>query len=423
MPDHLPNELLIRIFGYVEAFDYASAIRMSCWNYHRDLSTFSRGWAIKRVSFAVHTCRLVCRKWNVLVLPRVFAQVTLQPTKWDSFVDLLVASPLCNMALHVQALTLSQFPADVVVDRLRTLLPALPALQQVKLFRVARVGNDAEVVGGVIPSDKEQRPMLAEFIVHDATLDSTALVRISCCLQLFSHIHSVHVSDVSFSGTIGQELPLAHSHHVVTSHIDTFNADSTNPIIVRNIIGHVNCARLPTTLSVRLAYNPSWTFALTDLLSLYSNSRFSNPHDQLSDLTLKVEPFGHYNPVLQVDIDTDSRALLGLCDILQEVTHHLKRLKLELRVYDKDHITPRKLDLILRLLSALPASLTHLVLDLTFCPEQLWEALALSCRRLGCLKVLEVAVDRRRVGKMAKIDVHPAVRWLDERGVLQLYEV
>ena len=98
-------------------------------------------------------------------------------------------------------------------------------------------------------------------------------------------------------------------------------------------------------------------------------------------------------------------------------------MKLELHVYDGDHITPRKLDLLLRLIGTLPLSLVHLTLDVTFFPDQLWQALALTCRRLESLKVVEIAVDRRRMGRIAKIGVHPAVKWLDDEGILQFDEV
>ena len=116
----------------------------------------------------------------------------------------------------------------------------------------------------------------------------------------------------------------------------------------------------------------------------------------------------------------DSAALAGFCEALRNATRALRRMKLELHVYDADHISPRKLNLLLRLIGTLPQSLDHLTLDVTFLPDELWQALAIACTRLSKLRVLEVVVDRRR---MKFRGVHPVMKPLDDEGILRLLNI
>ena len=303
MQEPLPNELLIRIFGYVEAADYASAIRMSSWTYHRDLNIRSRGWAMRRVSFDVHTCRLVCRKWNILVLPRVYSQVTLQPTRWDSFMNLLTALPTTQMALAIETVALNQFPTASLSNHLQTLLSILSSLKEVKIFRPTRLDQANNAPSTLMTGSlKQLSPTLGKFTVCDTTLDDGALVQLVRCVQLFSHINCFYMSDVSFVGDIERGSAVAPFPRATTQ-IGYLDADSTNPLIARNILYQANCVPLPSKLSVRLAYNPRWMLSLADLLSLYATTQFAS-QNQLADLTLTVEPLGYYSPILQVDVDS-----------------------------------------------------------------------------------------------------------------------
>ncbi|KAI0789065.1 hypothetical protein BC629DRAFT_477814 [Irpex lacteus] len=259
MQEPLLNELLDQIFDYIDS-DYAmaSAIRTSCWSYHRDLNVRSRGWAIRRISFDMYTGRIVCRKLNTLVLPRVSSRMALQPTRMDNFTQLLRVPASASMVLHVESITLSRFPVGNLEESLRVLLPLLHSLRALRVFRPTRLGNGTGTVSisttAALPC--ATRATLDASSVHDATLDEKAITALSRCLQLFSHIDALRMSDVSFSGNIEDKLvhpPLSFP----TLHIAALDLGSTNAFVAGDLLRQANCAAMPGTLTICVAYNPS----------------------------------------------------------------------------------------------------------------------------------------------------------------------
>ncbi|KAI0696608.1 hypothetical protein BC835DRAFT_1414159 [Cytidiella melzeri] len=424
----LPNELLIEIFACVERLDHSSILRISCWKYHRDLNLRTRGWIDKRVSFDTHTCRLVCQKWNILVLPRVFALVTIKDhVRLNSFVNLFLNPLAPIMALHLKSLTLRNTRPEMLLYYLKTLLPHLRSLRTLQLERPlrAKLMEDAIADSHLYssPHHKCQNDCFAleHFVISDVTLDVNTAEQLSRCLQMFSRIETVHLLDVSF---VGEGCPSFHTDSASTAlapKIHHLNMHKTNPSIARAFFYDDHRADLPSKLTVQLGDNPSSVRALTELLVLYdAGSAQQAPAYGLSDLTIHMEPFGVYSPLLKVDVDADVKALSGLCDVLRRTTHNLGRLKLELHSFDGNKFNSRKLHLLLKVIEMLPASLVCLTLDLTFFPEALCQALAAACQPLKKLESVQVAFHKKWCGKA--LAEHPAMKDLDDRGILQFFD-
>lgn len=318
----LPNELLVSLFGHVEASDRASSLKISSHKHYPDLNLKIHKWILRRMAFNTHTCRLVCRKWNLLILPQVFSRVEVEnDARCGSLLDLLRAPLARPTAYSVTHLSLQNWHPATVKDHLQAFLPILHSLQSLELSTPVRIPSNEtskatllEPAAMVGPADHiaGHRFDLRTFTVADSSIRSTDTASISRCLQLFSHIDTLNLRYDFAVESFYSALPGPRTPGPVIRYL---SMGMTHPSVARNLLREANCTRdLPSHLAVRFAYAPSSMRSLTELLSLYcvteeapqddSTSGGGNPGalSRLTELSVTIMPLCLYTPSLQVDV-------------------------------------------------------------------------------------------------------------------------